>query len=119
MTYRHAGAQPAYAPNSYGGPKADPSKELPSWWVEAGEIGRYAYELHRDDDDFIQPGTLYREVLDERDRNHLVTNIVAHASADVTPEVMKRVIAYWTSVDADLGNRVAAGVGYREAVRAA
>jgi catalase len=119
MTYRHAGAQPVYAPNSYGGPQADPTKELPSWWVEAGEIGRYAYEQHRDDDDFIQPGTLYRDVLDERDRNHLVTNIVAHAGADVTPEVLKRVIAYWTSVDADLGPRVAAGVGYREAVRAA
>jgi catalase len=44
MTYRHAGDQPVYAPNSYGGPQADPRKELPSWWVEAGEIGRYAYE---------------------------------------------------------------------------
>ena len=27
MTYRHAGSQPVYAPNSYGGPQADPSKE--------------------------------------------------------------------------------------------
>src|SRR3954454_8681422 len=46
MTYRHAGAQPMYAPNGYGGPKADPSSEPPTWTVEAAEIGRYAYDLH-------------------------------------------------------------------------
>jgi catalase len=110
MTFRHAGAQPVYSPNSYGGPRADPTKELPGWWVEAGEIGRYAYELHRDDDDFIQPGSLYRDVLGATDREHLVTNIVAHASDGVSVDVQQRVIAYWTSVDAELGGRVAAGL---------
>jgi catalase len=55
MTFRNPGAQPVYSPNSYGGPEADPAKAQPGWWVEAGEIGRYAYELHRDDDDFVRP----------------------------------------------------------------
>jgi catalase len=119
MTYRNPGAQPVYAPNSYGGPQADPAKELPSWWVEAAEIGRYAYEKHRDDDDFIQPGTLVRDVMSATDREHLVTNIVAHASAGVTPEVQARVIEYWTKVDADLGARVATGLGYGQAIQAA
>src|SRR6185295_9531903 len=36
-----AGTDPVYAPNSYGGPVADASKEPPTWWVEAGELGRY------------------------------------------------------------------------------
>ena len=72
MTYRHAGSQPVYAPNSYGGPQADPSKELPTWWVEAGEMGRYEYEPHADDDDFVQAGTLYRDVMNDIDRDHLV-----------------------------------------------
>jgi catalase len=117
MRYRHAGAQPVYYPNSYGGPEPDPSKELPSWWVEAGEIGHFAYEKHRDDDDFIQPGTLYREVMEPRDREHLVTNIVAHASADVSRDVQTRVIGYWTNVDADLGARVAAGLGHGNGAR--
>jgi catalase len=114
MTYRHAGDQPVYAPNSYGGPKADPSKELPTWWVEAGEIGHFAYEAHRDDDDFVQAGTLYRDVMDQTDREHLVTNIVAHASAGVSPDVRERVIGYWTNVDPELGARVAAGLGHRD-----
>jgi hypothetical protein len=29
----------------------------------------------------------------------------------VTPEVQRRVVAYWSSVDADLGGCVAAGLG--------
>jgi catalase len=111
MTYRHAGDQPVYAPNSYGGPKADPSKEPPTWWVEAAELGRYVYERHADDDDFVQPRALYRDVMDDVDREHLVTNIVAHASAGVSDEVKRRVIGYWTDVDAELGARVAGGLG--------
>jgi catalase len=115
MTYRHAGAQPVYTPNSYGGPQADPSKEQPTWWVEAAEIGRYAYEKHADDDDFVQPGALYRDVMDGTDRDHLVTNIVAHAGDHVSDEVQRRVIQYWTNVDPQLGARVAAGLGHEEA----
>ena len=97
--------------NSYGGPKADPSAEPPTWWVEAGEIGRYAYDLHAQDDDFGQAGTLVREVMADTDRDHLVANIVGHASQDVSDDVQRRVIGYWTSVDADIGARVAAGLG--------
>jgi catalase len=112
MTYRHAGSQPVYAPNSYGGPKADPATELPTWMVEAAEIGRYADALHAEDDDFGQAGTLVRDVMGETDREHMAANIVGHASQGVSDDVQRRVIAYWTSVDADLGARVAAGLGH-------
>jgi catalase len=112
MAYRHSGAQPVYAPNSYGGPVPDPSKELPTWAVEAAEIGRYPYVKHAEDDDFVQPRALYREVMNDTDREHLATNIVAHASDGVTPEMQSRVIAYWTNVDAALGAVVAAGLGH-------
>jgi catalase len=102
------------APNSYGGPQADPSKELPTWWVEAGELGRYTYDKHRDDDDLLQPGTLYREVMSPPYREHLATNIVAHASDNVSHEVQERVIGYWAGVDADLGADDAAGLAARD-----
>jgi catalase len=111
MTYRHAGSQPVYAPNSYGGPKADPTQALPTWWVEAAEIGHYADVKHAADDDFGQPGTLVRDVMDDIDRDHLTSNIIGHASAGVSEEIQKRVIAYWTNVDVNLGARVAAGLG--------
>jgi catalase len=112
MTYKDAGSQPPYAPNSYGGPKADPERAADlGWSVEAGEIGRYAYEKHAADDDFVQPRALYRDVMTDTDREHLVTNIVNHVKAGVKPDVLPRVIEYWTNVDPDLGSRVAIGVG--------
>jgi catalase len=111
MAYRHSGNQPVYAPNSYGGPVADPSKELPTWQVEAAEIGHYPYIAHAEDDDFVQPGVLYREVMSDTDREHLATNIVAHASDGVSPQIQQRVVAYWTNVDARLGAQISAGLG--------
>jgi hypothetical protein len=41
----------------------------------------------------------------------LVTNIVGHATDEVSDEVQLRVIAYWARVDAHLGAQVAAGLG--------
>jgi catalase len=110
MTYRHAGNQPVYAPNSYDGPKADPSVEQPSWLVEAGEIGHYAYQLHADDDDFGQAGTLVRDVMDDADREQLADNIIGHLSNGVSDDVQRRAISYWTNVDPGVGARVAAGI---------
>jgi catalase len=110
MTYGHAGSQPIYAPNSYGGPRADPAAEVPTWWVEAAELGRYAPQPHAEDDDFVQAGTLVRDVMTATDRENLVTNIVAHAGEGVSDMVQGRVVAYWSSVDPEIGAKVAAGL---------
>jgi catalase len=112
MTYHHASDQPVYAPNSYGGPAADPAKGTEIGWdVDGAELARTAYAKHREDDDFSQPGTLVREVMDDGQRTTLVENIVGHASDRVTPEMQLRVIAYWTRVDEGIGRRVAEGLG--------
>ena len=50
--------------------------------------------------------------MNDTDRDHLVTNIVAHASAGVSDDVQRRVVQYWTNVDPQLGARVAAGLGH-------
>jgi catalase len=113
MRYRHNREQPVYAPNSHGGPQAAPGLEDAGWLVDGGEIVRSAYTRRSDDDDLGQPGALWREVLSATDRDHLVANIVGHAGdSDVASETRKRVVAYWTSVDPDLGARVAAGLGH-------
>jgi catalase len=113
MRFDYDGAQPVYAPNSYGGPHADPKRYHDSGWlVDAAEIMRTAYLAHRDDDDFIQPGTLYREVMSQTDRDHLVSNIVGHLSQGVERRIQERAVKdYWTKVDTDLGNRVAHDLG--------
>ncbi len=110
MRYRHSGAQPVYAPNSYAGPVADPRYAEIGWEV-AGEMVRAASSLHREDDDFSQPGMLVRNVMDEAARARLVANIVSHLGNGVSPEVLARAIDYWRNVDDDLGVRVAKDLG--------
>jgi catalase len=112
MTYHHADDQPVYAPNSHGGPQADTALGADlTWQIPGGELGRYAYDKHAEDDDFGQAGTLVREVMDDVDRDELVANVVGHASAGVSGDMQQRVVAYWSSVDPDIGAKVAAGLG--------
>src|SRR5260221_12588718 len=109
MTYRHNGNQPVYAPNSYGGPKADPQRYRdPSWFVEAGEIMRTAYVAHKDDDDFIQPGTLYRQGMAPAHRGHLGRHIVWHLMHHVERLIQRHAVkSYLYPVDPVPGARVA------------
>jgi catalase len=115
MCYEHHGNQPTYAPNSYGGPRADAQRyPNPNWFVEAGDIMRTAYVAHKDDDDFIQPGTLYREVMSQTERDKLVNNIVWHLSQGVERAIQERAVEnFLSSVDPELGARVAKGLGLK------
>jgi catalase len=107
----HNAADPVYAPNSAGGPAADPERfgSDPSWAV-TGEIVRAAYEAHRDDDDFVQANAMVTTALDDPARDRLVSNIVGHVNNGVQEPVLSRVKEYWRSVDPELGARVAKGV---------
>ncbi len=103
---------PVYAPNSYGGPKADPARTDAAglWYADGGEMVRQAYTLRRDDDDFGQAGTLVREVMDDAARDRLVGNVVGHLKGGVSAAVLQRAFEYWRHIDRDLGDRIAKGV---------
>jgi catalase len=105
MRYQNPG-DPVYAPNSYGGPVADPDLFKGEEYEVNGEIMRSAHTRHRDDDDFVQPRALYETVMTDTDREHLVSNIVGHIKGGVSPQILPKVFDYWTSVSADLGARV-------------
>lgn len=113
MRYEHAGDQPVYAPNSYGGPQAAPDRySEPGWFVEAGEIMRTAYRPHAEDSDFVQVGDFYRKALAETDRAHLVSNIAGHLGApDVERQIRERALGLWEQVDAELGSRLRQALG--------
>ena len=104
-------ADPVYAPNSKGGPKADGEAypEMAVWTVDGG-FTRAAYTLHKEDDDFGQAGTLVREVMDDAARDRLVANVAGHLKAGVSEPVLQRAFAYWRSIDAEIGNRIAKAV---------
>jgi catalase len=102
---------PVYAPNSKGGPQADPaSVGSPSSWHTDGTLMRSAYTLHAEDDDWGQAGTMVREVLDDAARDRLASNIVGHLLDGVSDPVLERAFEYWRNVDKNLGDKVEADV---------
>jgi catalase len=98
---------PNYWPNSMGGPGPDPSVAEPPIELE-GVAARHPQELT--DDDFFQPGELYRRVMTDTDREHLVGNIVAHLGG-AQKRIQLRQTALFYKADPDYGRRVAKGLG--------
>ncbi|MCX7567864.1 catalase [Sulfitobacter sp. F26169L] len=104
-------SDPVYAPNSYGGPHADPSlTDDAGKWHADGDMVRAAYTLREDDDDWGQAGTLVRDVLDDGERDRLVSNVVGHLKGGVSEPILKRAFEYWRNVDKTLGDRIERGV---------
>ncbi|WP_155057847.1 catalase [Streptomyces blattellae] len=112
MRYEAAGTGAPYAPNSYGGPAAAVQQfgDIAGWQA-AGEMVREAYKLHREDDDFGQPRTMIRQVLDDAARGRLVANVSGHLKQGVTRPVVDRAVRYWRNIDKETGDRIAQGVG--------
>ena len=126
-TYEHEGSMsflfnneddPVYSPNRYGKgagylddgeTSAQPNGQASDLYVNPDPHGtdlvRAPYVKHQDDDDFIQPGILYREVLDDGEKERLVDNIT-NAMAGISEQVEQQVYEYWTNVDEELGARV-------------
>jgi len=102
---------PVYKPNSKGGPKADPDRyPEQAIWSASGEFIRSAYTLRQDDDDWGQPGTLVRKVMDDEKRDLLVSNVVGHLKNGVSEPVLKRALEYWRNIDKEVGDLIAKGV---------
>ena len=112
MRYQHSGDQPVYAPNSYGGPKADPRvRSRADSWSADGEFVRSAYQLHAEDDDFGQARASYRQALSATDQDHLVSNIVGHMSQGSSVPSRSARSGCVAQVDPQLGARIASGLG--------
>jgi catalase len=101
------GAGPNYWPNSFGGPAPDPTAGEPPFDL-TGPAGRHPYAFPNDD--FVQPGDLYRKVMTDMDREHLIGNIVDHLGG-AAKRIQMRQTALFFKADADYGRRVAAGLG--------
>ena len=104
-------SDPVYAPNSYGGPAAqpEPGPEAGLWHAD-GDMVRTAYKLREDDDDWSQAGALVRDVMDDAQRERLVMNVVGHLTNGVSEKVLERAFDYWKNIDADVGGRIEEGV---------
>jgi catalase len=98
---------PVYAPNSYGGPAADPSRtDDAGLWAADGEMVRAGYVQHAEDDDWSQAGTMVREVFDDAARARLVSNVAGHLSDGVSDAVLARTFEYWKNIDREIGEKI-------------
>lgn len=97
-----------YAPNSFGGPKPEPSVQEPPFKV-SGDGARYDPLDHQGVDDFQQAGDLFR-LMKERERKDLL-DAIATAMADVPEDIQHRQIMHFTRADPAYGAGIANRLG--------
>jgi catalase len=98
---------PNYWPNSFGAPAPDAEFAAPAIDL-AGMAARHSYELG--DVDFVQAGDLYRKVMNDEEREHLVKNIASHLK-NAQKRLQLRQTALFLKADTDYGRRVGKGLG--------
>jgi catalase len=101
------GSSPNYEPNSHNGPVEDPSKKQ-SQFAFTGLAGRYPHQ--HPNDDYEQPRALFRKVMTETDRAHLIENICGSLGG-AKREIQEKMIKLFYKVDPEYGERVAKGLG--------
>ena len=95
-----------YAPNSYGGPAAQPQVGGEATWYSDGDMVRQAYTLREDDDDWSQARALVNDVMDDEQRDRFVSNVSGHLADGVSEKVLVRAFEYWKNVDKTIGQRI-------------
>ena len=102
----NGGGGPNYWPNSFNGPEPDISVKEPPIEI-SGYADRYKYTFPNDD--FVQPGNLYRDVMTNQDRENLAGNIIGHLGG-AQKRIQLRQTALFFKADPDYGRRVAKGL---------
>ncbi len=94
-----------YEPNSFNGPAQ--SNQAQSRPLEMhGMSGAQKATLHREDNDFVQAGSLYR-LMTEPEKERLVENIAQGLAAVSCDEIIERSVSHFSQADADYGRRIA------------
>jgi len=104
---QNGGSGPNYWPNSFHGPTPDNVSNEPD--IPLDGVGQ-RHEFNHPNDDFVQPGTLYSEVMTDQDRKNLVSNIVGNMQT-VPQLIQLRQCALFYLTHEDYGTRVADGLG--------
>ena len=108
MAYgENGGSAPNYYPDSFGGPEPVPQAEEPPFDV-SGQAARQPYK--HSNDDYFQAGELYRRVMNDYDRDHLVSNITGHL-CNAIERIQLRQCAVFYRAEPEYGTRVAQGLG--------
>ncbi|MCE5243482.1 MAG: catalase [Syntrophobacteraceae bacterium] len=97
---------PNYWPNSFGGAAPVTGDSEPPFDL-SGQAGRHP--ASHPNDDFEQAGVLFRKVMTDVDRDHLIGNIVDHLGK-AQERIQLRQTALFYKADPEYGRRVAEGL---------
>jgi len=101
------GGIPNYYPNSFEGPEPQPDMAEPA--LEFSGKGARQKFVHPNDD-FVQAGNLYRKVMTDEAREHLIGNIVDHLGKAKKKIQLRQTVLFYRA-DPEYGSRVAKGLG--------
>ena len=103
----NGGASPNYEPNSFGGPKEDAAYGEPPLKI-SGDARRYE-QKRGVDDDYIQPGNLYR-LMPADEQKRLIESLVGSLKK-APKEIQKKMVAHFRKADPAYGAGLAAELG--------
>jgi catalase len=89
------------------GPVEDPTKKWHQQSV-SGQTGRFKYT--HPNCDFEQPRVLFRKVMNDFDREHLIMNICSSLGG-ARRDLQEKMVKLFYKIDPEYGQRVAKGLG--------
>jgi catalase len=110
----NGGSTPNYWQNSFDNMVIDESYREPALALESTVADWYDRNAPGEDDHYTQPGNLFRHVLTDTDRQHLIHNIVVSMQGIAGPRrdaIISRQLCHFCRADLQLGMGVAAGLG--------
>lgn len=102
------GGKPNYEPNSFGIFQFDKSPTY-SPYRTTGLVARH--KPNHPNSDFEQPGTLFRKVLKEEERQSLITNIANHMKS-VPRDIQERAVKNFYKCDPEYGDGISKILGF-------
>ncbi len=108
----NGGRQKNYEPNSSNGP-AQTNAPFSRPLEVQGTTGNQGIPPHREDDDFVQAGNLYR-VMKQDEKERLVANIADGLSRVSRPDVVERSVSYFRKADPDYAARLEKAIKARK-----
>ena len=112
QTGENGGAEVNYRPNSFDSIVTDESYKESPMQLEAN-IADW-YDRNENEDHYTQPGLLYRNAMNAKDRENLINNIIRSMSGingEKKDEIINRQLCHFFRTDAQLGTSIAKGLG--------
>lgn len=102
------GSRVNYEPTSFHNYKVRPETKLSTQRV-TGLVGRF--KPAHPNDDFSQPGALFRKVMTEQARANTISNIVGHIK-NANRDIQERQVRIFYKCDSEYGSKIATALGF-------